>query len=84
MRTLEEVSDTLGSEVLNLDSEESLESDVAIQISLLAAGVATARALLEQSLTPIAVAGLSVGAYAAAVIAGVLSAGRGSPGKAAG
>jgi malonate decarboxylase epsilon subunit len=72
-RTLDEISEALGSEVRQLDTEESLESDVAVQISLLAAGVATARALIEQDITPSAVAGLSVGAFGAAVTSGVLS-----------
>jgi malonate decarboxylase epsilon subunit len=44
-----------------------------VQIALLAAGVATARALMEQDIEPAAVSGLSVGAFAAAVTAGVLS-----------
>ena len=44
-----------------------------MQIALLAAGVATARALMEQNVDPAAVSGLSVGAFAAAVTAGVLS-----------
>jgi malonate decarboxylase epsilon subunit len=72
-RTLDEVSNALSSEVRDLDGESALKSDVAVQISLLAAGVATARALLEQGIKPIAVSGLSVGAFAAAVIAHVLS-----------
>jgi hypothetical protein len=70
-RTLEEVSDALGSDVRELDREDCLESDVAVQVSLLAAGVATARALTELDIRPAAVSGLSVGAFAAAVIAGV-------------
>lgn len=71
-RTLDEASEALGSNVRDLDSENSFESDVAVQISLLAAGVATARALIDQDIRPIAVSGLSVGAFAAAVVAGVL------------
>jgi len=69
---LDEISDVLGSEVRDLDSEQSLGSDVSVQLALFSAGVATARALIEQNVRPIAVAGLSVGAFAAAVIAGVL------------
>jgi malonate decarboxylase epsilon subunit len=56
-----------------LDTEHSLEFTVPVQIALLAAGVATARALVEQDVEPVAVSGLSVGAFAAAVTAGVLS-----------
>jgi malonate decarboxylase epsilon subunit len=71
-RTLDEISEALHSDVRNFDSERCLESDVSVQIALLAAGVATARALMEQGVQPAAVAGLSVGAFAAAVVAGVL------------
>ncbi len=70
--TLEEVSEVLHSVVRNLDSEECLKSDISVQIALLTAGVATGRALIEQDVPPAAVSGLSVGAFAAAVIAGVL------------
>src|SRR5271156_1485036 len=73
VRTLDEISEVLHSDVRNLDSEQALESDVSVQLALLAAGVATARALMEQDLNPAAVSGLSVGAFAAAVTAGVLS-----------
>ncbi|HXO31269.1 MAG TPA: acyltransferase domain-containing protein [Candidatus Acidoferrales bacterium] len=72
VRTLDEISEVLHSEVCNLDCEQALKSDVSVQLALLAAGVAT-RALLEQPLNPAAVSGLSVGAFAAAVTAGVLS-----------
>jgi malonate decarboxylase epsilon subunit len=71
-RTLDEISEVLHSDVRNFDSEQYLNSDVSVQIALLAAGVATARALMEQGVQPAAVAGLSVGAFAAAVVAGVL------------
>src|SRR6202167_6217383 len=73
VRTLDEISEVLHSDVRNLDSEQALKSDVSVQLALLAAGVATARALMEQHLNPEAVSGLSVGAFAAAVTAGVLS-----------
>ena len=72
VHTLDEISEALHSDVRNLDSELCLKSDVSVQIGLLTAGVATARALMEQGVQPTAVAGLSVGAFAAAVIAGVL------------
>ncbi len=72
VHTLDEISEALHSDVRNMDSEQCLKSDVSVQIGLLTAGVATARALTEQGVQPTAVAGLSVGAFAAAVIAGVL------------
>jgi len=71
-RTLDEISEPLHSDVRNFDSEHCLKSDVSVQIALLAAGVATARALMHEGVKPAAVAGLSVGAFAAAVVAGVL------------
>ena len=71
-RTLDEASQTLHSNVQDLDSAESLQSTVAVQLALLTAGVAVARAFAEEGVVPEAVAGLSVGAYAAAVHCGVL------------
>jgi malonate decarboxylase epsilon subunit len=71
-RTLDEVSEALRADVCALDSEEALKSDVSVQVALLAAGVSTARALMARGIEPAAVAGLSVGAFSAAVIAGVL------------
>src|SRR6202453_4442861 len=73
VRTLDEISAVLHSDARNLDSEQALKSDVSVQLALLAAGVATARALMEQDVQPAAASGLSVGAFAAAVTAGVLS-----------
>src|SRR6202789_920577 len=73
VRTLDEISEVLHSDVRNLDSEQGLKSDVSVQLTLLAAGIATARALMEQDVRPAAASGLSVGAFAAAVTAGVLS-----------
>lgn len=71
-RTLDEVSDALGADVRALDSQEALKSNVSVQVSLFAAGVSTARALMARDIVPTAVAGLSVGAFAAAIVAGVL------------
>jgi malonate decarboxylase epsilon subunit len=71
-RTLDEISDVLQTDVRQFDSEQSLESDVSVQLALFAAGVSTALALIEQGIRPAAVSGLSVGAFAAAVTAGVL------------
>jgi malonate decarboxylase epsilon subunit len=73
VRTVDEISEVLHSDVRNLDSEQGLKSDVSVQLTLLAAGIATARALMEQDVRPTAASGLSVGAFAAAVTAGVLS-----------
>src|ERR1700683_4392275 len=73
VRTLDEISEDLQSDVRTLDTERGLEFTVDVQIALLAAGVATGRALIEQDASLTAVSGLSVGAFAAAVTAGVLS-----------
>jgi malonate decarboxylase epsilon subunit len=72
-RTLDEVSSVLRSDVRGFDSEEALASTVSVQLALLTSGVATARALIEKGARPSVVCGLSVGAFAAAVVADVLS-----------
>lgn len=71
-RTLVEVSESLGENVLELDSTEALRSTVSVQLALLASGVGVARALIAEGVEPEAVAGMSVGAFAAAVAAGAL------------
>lgn len=71
--TIEEASDTLSLDVAALDSSEALNSSVAVQISLLVAGVAIARRLTQAGLSAEAHAGLSVGAYAAAVGCGAIA-----------
>src|ERR1700751_2020337 len=72
-QTLEEVSTELGYDVLTLDSADALHSTVPVQLALLIAGVAAARALEAEGIIPEAVAGLSVGAFAAAVHAQVIT-----------
>ncbi|MBF8741401.1 malonate decarboxylase subunit epsilon [Pseudomonas guariconensis] len=69
---LEEASDTLNESVLALDSAEALQSTRAVQLCLLLAGVAWSRWLMQRSPAPDYVAGLSIGAYAAAVAADAL------------
>lgn len=71
-RTLAEAGATLGHSVLVLDTAQALRSTVAVQLCLLVAGVATARHLAALGARPAMVAGLSIGAYPAAVCAGVL------------
>ena len=72
--TLDEVSDALRADVRAMDSPEALAMSDCRRTGrvVLGAGVATARAMLEKGVEPTAVAGLSVGAFAAAVVAGVL------------
>jgi malonate decarboxylase epsilon subunit len=64
---LEQASDELHRDVLTLDSEHALASTESAQLALLTAGVAAATALVTEGIRPAAVAGLSVGAFAAAV-----------------
>ncbi|NWA07529.1 malonate decarboxylase subunit epsilon [Pseudomonas gingeri] len=69
---LREASEVLGEEVATLDTPQALASTRAVQLCLLLAGVAAARLLLENTQAPSHVAGLSIGAYPAAVVAGAL------------
>jgi malonate decarboxylase epsilon subunit len=71
-RTLAETGAVLGTDPLQLDTPEALASSRAVQICLLVAGVAMARALAAAGARPDMVAGLSIGAYPAAVVAGAL------------
>ena len=72
-RTIEEASEVLGIEIAALDNAEALHSTVAVQPALLIAGVATARALMSERVHPAAAAGMSIGAFGAAVACGTLS-----------
>lgn len=71
--TLAEASQFLGAEAGDLDSAAALESTAAVQLTTVIAGVALARALAAEGVEADAVAGLSVGAFAAAVVSGSLS-----------
>ena len=71
--TLSEVSEALSLDVRTLDTPEALQSAISVQLAILTAGVATARALQQGGLEPLAVAGLSVGAFSAAVAADSIS-----------
>ena len=71
--TLEEAARVLGAGAGRLDSAEALASTAAVQLTTVIAGVAVARALAAEGQEPDAVAGLSVGAFGAAVVCGALS-----------
>lgn len=71
--TLAEANGVLGREVLELSTSEALTSTVTVQLALLVSGTATARALAAEEGRPDFVAGHSVGAFAAAVVAGALT-----------
>jgi malonate decarboxylase epsilon subunit len=70
--TLAEAAKVLGMDLEGLDSAQALDSTVAVQLGTVVAGVAVARALEAEGLRPDAVAGLSVGAFSAAVACGAL------------
>ncbi|MDF0605440.1 malonate decarboxylase subunit epsilon [Neisseriaceae bacterium TC5R-5] len=70
--TLAQASEVLQQPVLELDSEQALHSTRAVQLCLLIAGVAMARLLLSAGVPATMVAGFSIGAWPAAVVAGVV------------
>ncbi|EMH4161006.1 malonate decarboxylase subunit epsilon [Pluralibacter gergoviae] len=69
---LSEVRAVLGDETDQLDTPDALKHTRAVQLCLLIAGVAWARALIQSGLKPDITSGLSIGAYPAAVVAGAL------------
>lgn len=70
--SLEEAAEVLDQPLASLESAEALASTRAVQLCLLIAGVAVARLLAAHGHRPALVAGLSIGAYPAAVVAGAL------------
>jgi malonate decarboxylase epsilon subunit len=70
---ISQATEVLGRDVLGLDTPEALGSTVAAQLALLVVGATAARILVEEGGEPDFVAGHSVGAFAAAVAAGVLA-----------
>ncbi|WP_394837935.1 malonate decarboxylase subunit epsilon [Pendulispora rubella] len=71
--TLEEACHALNASLDELDATDALHSTVTVQLATLVAGVAGARALAAEGALPFAVAGLSIGSYAAAVMCGALA-----------
>lgn len=71
-RVIETVSESLGESVYQFHTEKALTSTKAVQLSLLTAGVAAFHAFEAEGILPDFVAGHSVGAFGAAVAAGVL------------
>ncbi len=78
-RTIHEASDVLGLDIDSLDNAAALNGTGAVQTALLIAGVASARALMAEQVHPAAVAGMSIGAFSAAVTCGTLSFGDALP-----
>ncbi len=70
--TLDEAGAILGRDVRAFDTQAALADGATVQLALLVAGVAGARALEAEGAGPDLAAGLSVGAFAAAVAAGSL------------
>jgi malonate decarboxylase epsilon subunit len=71
--TLREARGVLNMDIDALDGIEALHSTVNVQLGLLIGGVAVTRALALQGMSADAAAGLSVGAFGAAVACGSLS-----------
>ncbi|HSY95807.1 MAG TPA: malonate decarboxylase subunit epsilon [Steroidobacteraceae bacterium] len=71
--TFDEAAAVLGLQVLGLDDDAALASTVAVQLGVLIAGVALTRVLAHEGITADAAAGLSVGAFGAAVACEALS-----------
>lgn len=63
---------TLEEDIMQLDNEESLKTTRAVQLCLLISAVVHSELLKEQGVTPDMVAGLSIGAFPAAVVCGAL------------
>ena len=71
-QTLDEAAAVLRLDALMLDTAGALLSTRNVQLSVLVAGVAVARALAQEGMQVDAAAGLSVGAFGAAVACGAL------------
>ncbi|RNM19840.1 malonate decarboxylase subunit epsilon [Dickeya undicola] len=69
---MDEAAAVLGDELDQLDSPQALRHTRAVQLCLLIAGVGWARALMARGVMPDMVSGLSIGAFPAAVTAGVV------------
>ena len=66
-------SDILHTDVSTFDSQELIKHTWATQVCLLITATACARYLVKEGITPDMVCGLSIGAYPAAVAAGILT-----------
>lgn len=67
------IREAIGLGIEDLDSPEVLAGTVGTQLALLITGIGSGRAIVAEIGPPFAVAGHSVGAFAAAVVAGVLT-----------
>lgn len=71
-RYLKQASDILNENILLLDQADSLKSTYSVQLCLYVAGVISSKLLQEYDVKPKFVAGLSIGAWAAATVANVI------------
>lgn len=71
-RYLKQASDILNENILLLDQADSLKSTYSVQLCLYVAGVISSELLQEHDVKPKFVAGLSIGAWAAATVANVI------------
>jgi malonate decarboxylase epsilon subunit len=71
-RVMKEASNSINENIFKFHSKEALASTKAVQIALLTAGVATFKAFEAEGIKPDFVAGHSIGAFGAAVAAGVI------------
>lgn len=70
---IERASNVLGENILQFDQAQPLQATYAVQLCLYISGVISSALFMEQQLKPDYVAGLSIGAWAAATTAGVLN-----------
>ncbi|MGI9075521.1 MAG: malonate decarboxylase subunit epsilon [Bryobacteraceae bacterium] len=71
-RTFEEATEILNQDVQALDGDTALVSTIAAQLAIFIAGVSVSRVLEVEKVSPDAVAGLSIGAFGAAVASGAI------------
>ena len=69
---LDKAGHALGEDIMTLDTGKALKRTRAVQLCILIAGVAMADHLMQEKVTPDFVAGLSIGAFPAAVMSGAL------------
>jgi malonate decarboxylase epsilon subunit len=78
-RTFEEATEILNQDVRALDGDAVLISTTAAQLAIFIAGVSVSRVLEAEKIFPDAVAGLSIGAFGAAVASGTIDFGAALP-----
>lgn len=72
-QVLQEASDVLGYSVYNLDTEQALQLNRNVQVSMTVVAYASFRWLVSEGIVPNYVLGLSIGAFPAAICSGMIS-----------